>query len=175
MRKRVCFASHLHKYLLIVIKLNRNTQCTSGVRQEFHLRYKRKVKLRVWGCVACGFAGFFFFFLHRVFGCLVPCLRWGGASPVASCGGTSRGALRSPGSLDDKSQEKPRTKTQNKTKNKSNKNPPKTTKQNKTTFSSHQTSTGAWRPPRHSLGKGKAVPRSGLLHLTLRGEGPECP
>lgn len=74
MRKRVCFASHLHKYLLIVIKLNRNTQCTSGVRQEFHLRYKRKVKLRVWGVSPVGLR-----FLHRVFGCLVPCLRWGGS------------------------------------------------------------------------------------------------
>lgn len=47
MRNRSGFASHLHKYLLIVIKLNRNTQCTSGVRREFHLHYKRKVKLRV--------------------------------------------------------------------------------------------------------------------------------
>lgn len=126
MKKRVCFASHLHKYLLIVIKLNRNTQCTSGVRQEFHLRYKRKVKLRVWGCVACGFA----FFASCVWlpGSLPP---EGGASPVASCGGTSRGALSSPSSLDDKSQAEPRTKTQNKTTNKSNnKNlpPPKKTK-----------------------------------------------
>lgn len=58
MKNRSGFASHLHKYLLIVIKLNRNTQCTSGVRREFHLRYKRKVKLRVsvwvfrlWVCI----------------------------------------------------------------------------------------------------------------------------
>lgn len=58
MKNRSGFASHLHKYLLIVIKLNRNTQCTSGVRREFHLRYKRKVELRVsvwvfrlWVCI----------------------------------------------------------------------------------------------------------------------------
>ena len=47
MKNRSGFASHLHKYLLIVIKLNRNTQCTSGVRREFHLLYRRKVKFRV--------------------------------------------------------------------------------------------------------------------------------
>ena len=58
MKNRSGFASHLHKYLLIVIKLNRNTQCTSGVRREFHPRYRRKVKFRVsvwvfrlWVCI----------------------------------------------------------------------------------------------------------------------------
>lgn len=70
------FASHLHKYLLIVIKLNRNTQCTSGVRREFNLRYKRKVKLRVSVWVNEWVCRLWVCILHRVFGCLI-CLRWG--------------------------------------------------------------------------------------------------
>lgn len=77
MRNRSGFASHLHKYLLIVIKLNRNTQCTSGVRREFNLRYKRKVKLRVSVWVNVWVCRLWVCILHHAFGCLISCLRWG--------------------------------------------------------------------------------------------------
>lgn len=44
-------------------------------------------------------------------------------------------------------------------------------KKKKKNLSSHQKSPGAWRPQRYSLGRGRAAPRSGLLHLHLRGTG----
>lgn len=123
------FASHLHKYLLIVIKLNRNTQCTSGVRREFHLRYKRKVKLRVsvrvsvWVC--------------RLWVCIFASCVWmpdlppvARGSPFAPFSGKlPEGALSPlPAHLLTRAKRKPQTKKN---------------------LSSHRKTPGAWRPTRH--------------------------
>lgn len=147
MRNRTGFASHLHKYLLIVIKLNRNTQCTSGVRREFHLRYKRKVKLRVSVWVSV--------WVCRLWVCIFASCIWtpdlllpvGRGFPFAPFLGKLQkepSALSSPtcppeprGRLD------------------------------KNSLSSHRKSPGAWHPPRHSRA-GAGLPPGLGLHLYPR-------
>ena len=90
--------------------------CPTGVSSSL----QEEGKIACVGCVACGFA--FFASCVWVPGSLPPVGGELHLLPLAR--GTSRGALSSPSSLDDKSQEEPRTETQNKTKNKSNNNPP---------------------------------------------------
>lgn len=139
MRNRSGFASHLHKYLLIVIKLNRNTQCTSGVRREFNLRYKRKVKLRVSVWVDAWVCRLWVCILHRVFGCLISCLRWAEGLLLPLFWGASR---RSP-------QPSPCPPASLSPEDNSDKNP----------SSSHRKSLGAG-AHRSTVGRGGAAPRS---------------
>lgn len=139
MRNRSGFASHLHKYLLIVIKLNRNTQCTSGVRREFNLRYKRKVKLRVSVWVNVWVCRLWVCILHHAFGCLISCLRWGEVLLLPFWGSLQKepSALFLP-----TCQPEPRGQL------------------DKIPYSSHRKSLGVWRPPRAQSGWGGAAPRS---------------